>query len=64
MDDEFELQTTDTMSERAQAMCRLAATVDATISPDARMLLLKAMDALLYTINPPRGELKEIKKDG
>lgn len=52
---------TDLMSVRAGMMIALAQQVDSTRDENAHAMLLMAMDALLYTINPPRGEIQEVK---
>jgi hypothetical protein len=61
MDDEYFGPPADIMSLRAGMMAHLAAQVNETNDPKARKLLIQAMDALLYTINPPRGEVKEVR---
>ena len=38
------------------------AAVDATKDKDAKRLLLKAMDGMAFLLDPPRGQLEEIKK--
>jgi hypothetical protein len=53
----------DIMSVRAGMMIALAETVDKVRNEAAQDMLLYAMDCLLFTINPPRGELVSIKKD-
>ena len=50
------------LSQWAQSMVELAAAVDATKDKDAKRLLLQAMDGLAFCLNPPRGQLEEIKK--
>lgn len=51
----------DIMSLRAGVMIALAQAVDQTRDENAANMLLMAMDALLYTINPPRGNVQEVK---
>lgn len=51
----------DIMSLRAGVMIALAQAVDNTRDESAASMLLMAMDALLYTINPPRGNVQEVK---
>lgn len=46
----------------ADALVDLARAVDVSRNDDARALLLKAMDSLVYQLNPPRGELKPVRK--
>jgi hypothetical protein len=51
--------------ERAQladALVDLATTIDVTRDPSARDHLLQAMAALVYVLNPPKGELRDVKK--
>ena len=46
----------------AEALVDLSRAVDLSRSEEARALLIKAMDSLVYQLNPPRGELKQVKK--
>jgi len=51
--------------EQAQlcdSMIALARAVDLTRDADARDMLLKTMGAVLYSLNPPKGELREFRK--
>lgn len=50
------------LSQWASSMVELAAAIDATKDKDAKRLLLQAMDGLAFCLNPPRGQLEEIKK--
>lgn len=56
------IYTPNELSQWATSMVELAAAVDATENKDAKRLLLKAMDGLAFCLNPPRGQLEEIKK--
>lgn len=51
----------DLMSIRAGVMIALAQAVDQTRDVDAKNMLLQAMDSVLFTINPPRGTVQEVK---
>ena len=51
----------DLMSIRAGMMIALANAVDQTRDMDAKNMLLMAMDSVLFTINPPRGSVQEVK---
>lgn len=46
----------------ADALVDLSRAVDLSRNDEARSLLLKAMDSLVYQLNPPRGELKPVRK--
>lgn len=50
----------DVMCLRAAMMANLAQIVDLTRDNDAKLMLLSAMECLLFTINPPRGQVQEI----
>lgn len=54
--------TPNELSQWAQSLVELAAAVDATKDKDAKRLLLKAMDGMAFLLDPPRGQLEEIKK--
>lgn len=56
------IYTPNELSQWATSMVELAAAVDATENKDAKRLLLQAMDGLAFCLNPPRGQLEEIKK--
>lgn len=49
------------MIDKAMAMIQLADAVEITDNIKAKDMLLAAMDNLLYTITPRRGELVEFK---
>lgn len=49
----------DPMCQRAEMALRIGRHLDEVEDPAANMILLKVMDALLFTINPKRGELVE-----
>lgn len=51
----------DIMSLRAGMMIALSNAIDETRDENAKHMLLMAMDAILYTINPPRGNVQEVK---
>lgn len=51
----------DLMSIRAGMMIALANAVDQTRDQDAKNMLLMTMDSVLFTINPPRGTVQEVK---
>jgi hypothetical protein len=51
--------------EQAQlcdSMIALSRAVDMARDPMSRELLLSTMGAVLYSLNPPRGELRELRK--
>lgn len=50
------------LSQWASSLVELATAVDVTKDKDAKRLLLQAMDGLAFCLNPPRGQLEEIKK--
>lgn len=54
--------TPNELSQWAQSLVELAAAVDATKDKDAKRYLIKAMDGLSFLLDPPRGQLEEIKK--
>lgn len=56
------IYTPNELSQWATSMVELAAAVDATENKDAKRLLLQAMDGLAFCLNPPRGQLEEIRK--
>jgi len=56
------IYTPNELSQWATSMVELAAAVDATENKHAKRLLLQAMDGLAFCLNPPRGQLEEIKK--
>ena len=52
-------------SQRAQmcdSLIQLAQSVDLCRDAGARAFLLEAMSSVVYELNPPRGELRDIKK--
>ena len=61
MDEVFEIKCIP--SQIAESICEMAAQVDQTENAQARKLLIKAMDALVFMINPARGELIEVYTD-
>ena len=64
-DDDFDILDDPVKCREAQfaeALVDLARAVDLARSEEARALLIKAMDSLVYQLNPPRGELKHVKK--
>jgi len=50
------------LSQWASSLVELAAAVDVTKDKDAKRYLIKAMDGLSFLLDPPRGQLEEIKK--
>lgn len=63
MDDEIIMPMPDIPQVQiSQALIALSDAVDQCRDLQARDHLLKAMDCLVYQINPSRGEVKEIKK--
>lgn len=51
--------------EQAQlcdSMIALSRAVDLARDAEAKELLLKTMGAVLYSLNPPKGELRELRK--
>lgn len=64
-DDEYDLLDEPAKCREAQfadALADLSRAVDQSRNDEARALLIKAMDSLVYQLNPPRGELKHVKK--
>ena len=64
-DDDFDLIDEPAKCREAQfadALVDLSRAVDHARNEEARALLIKAMDSLVYQLNPPRGELKPVKK--
>lgn len=51
----------DVMTLRAGMLIALAQAIDEARDENAKNMLLMAMDAMLYTINPPRGNVQEVK---
>lgn len=51
----------DLMCQRAYMMDSIAQTLHQISDPDARLMMLQAMDCLLFSINPPRGQVVELK---
>jgi hypothetical protein len=52
-------------SERSQlcdSLIQLAQSVDLCRDAEARAFLLQAMSSVAYELNPPKGELRDIKK--
>lgn len=43
--------------QRGLTLVRMAQAVDMTDDPDAALLLLRGMQALVHKMDPPRGEL-------
>lgn len=54
------MMSPDIMSLRAALIGNLAQTVDQVHNEDAKTMILAAMECLLFTINPPRGQVQEI----
>lgn len=52
----------DLMSLRAGMMVHIAESIKNDMNRDAKHMLLMAMECLLYTINPPRGEVVEVPR--
>jgi hypothetical protein len=59
---EMAVYTPNELSQWAQSLVDLAAAIDATKDKDAKRLLLKGMDGIAFLLDPPRGQLEEIKK--
>lgn len=59
---EVAVYTPNELSQWAQSLVDLAAAIDATKDKDAKRLLLKGMDGIAFLLDPPRGQLEEIKK--
>lgn len=67
MTDDFDLDLVEEPvkcreAQFADALVALAKAADLARSDDTRTLLVKAMDSLVYQLNPPRGELKPVRK--
>ena len=59
------IEQTAPKCEQAQlcdSMIALARAVDVARDHEAKELLLKTMSAVLYSLNPPKGELREFRK--
>jgi hypothetical protein len=52
------------MCDRVYALCTLGKAVDDAKTPGVKTRLLKAMDAVIYSIDPPRGQLHAVAKTG
>ena len=64
-DDEFDILDDPAKCREAQfadALVDLSRAVDLSRNEEARALLIKAMDSLVYQLNPPRGELKPVRQ--
>lgn len=64
MDEETEFEVAYVRSEKVQlceALVLLAQNVDVCRDDAARTYLLSAMSSLVYELNPPKGELRDIK---
>ena len=64
-EDGVEYETIVLKSERSQlcdSLIQLAQSVDLCRDVEARSFLLQAMSSVVYELNPPRGELRDIKK--
>jgi hypothetical protein len=48
-------------AQLCNCMINLAAQVDVTRDPDARLLLITTMRAVAYALNPPQGDVREFK---
>lgn len=59
---EVAVYTPNELSQWAQSLVDLAAAIDGTKDKDAKRLLLKGMDGIAFLLDPPRGQLEEIKK--
>ena len=58
-------ETVVVKSERSQlcdSLIQLAHSVDLCRDAEARAFLLQAMSSVAYELNPPKGELRDIKK--
>lgn len=67
MTDDFDLDLVEEPAkcreaQFADALVDLSRAVDTARNDEARALLIKAMDSLVYQLNPPRGELKHVRK--
>jgi hypothetical protein len=49
-------------AQMCDSMIALSRAVDMARDTEARELLLKTMSAVLYSLNPPKGELRELRK--
>jgi hypothetical protein len=64
-EDGVEYETIVLKSERSQlcdSLIQLAQSVDLCRDVEARSFLLQAMSSVVYELNPPKGELRDIKK--
>jgi hypothetical protein len=67
MTDDFDIDLVDEPAkcreaQFADALVDLSRAVDLSRNEEVRALLIKAMDSLVYQLNPPRGELKPVRK--
>lgn len=60
--DDFDEPSKCREAQFADALVDLSRAVDTSRNDEARALLIKAMDSIVYQLNPPRGELKHVKK--
>jgi len=49
-------------AQMCDSMIALSRAVDLARDTEARDMLLKTMAAVLYSLNPPKGELRELRK--
>jgi hypothetical protein len=64
-DDGAAYETIVVKCERSQlcdSLVQLAQSVDLCRDAEARAFLLQAMSSVAYQLNPPKGELRDIKK--
>lgn len=64
-EDGVNYETIVVKSERSQlcdSLIQLAQSVDLCRDVEARAFLLQAMSSVAYELNPPKGELRDIKK--
>ena len=62
-EDEFQevMMPVDIMSQRAALILHMSQQMHTIHSPEAYEMALKAIDCLLFSINPPRGEVTQVK---
>lgn len=56
----YQMPILDVVTLRADALIRLSMAVDTSQTSKAKQMLLKAMDSIAYSIDPPRGQFLEI----
>lgn len=64
MDEEFyyaDAPATDVMVQRCEAICALAEVADQVKTKKVQTLVINALEAMVWSITPPRGEVVAFK---